>query len=78
MKYAAVGIAVLSALAFGWLFYQSRVANPRVELELRQRPDGERARRVMLVTLPSGRTLPVNYPREADVVFPRGPCCPDL
>ena len=69
MEYAAVGIAVLSALAFGWLFYQSRVANPQVELELRQRPDGERARRVMLVTLPSGRALPVNYLREADKVY---------
>ncbi len=69
MKLAAVGIALLPAVALSWLFYQSRVANPRVVLELRQRPDGERASRVMLVTLPSGRTIPVNYLREADKVY---------
>ena len=63
MKLAAVGVALLAAVALSWLFYQSRVANPRVVLELRQRPDGERASRVMLVTLPSGRTIPVNYRR---------------
>jgi hypothetical protein len=69
VKLAAVGIALLAAVALSWLFYQSRVANPRVVLELRQRPDGERASRVMLVTLPSGRTIPVNYLREADKVY---------
>jgi hypothetical protein len=37
VKLAAVGIALLAAVALSWLFYQSRVANPRVVLELRQR-----------------------------------------
>ena len=69
MKLAAVGIALLPAVALSWLCYQSRVANPRVVLELRQRPDGERASRVMLVTLPSGRTIPANYLREAGKVY---------
>ena len=32
-------------------------------------PNGERARKVMLLTLPSGRELPVNYLREGDRVY---------
>ena len=37
--------------------------------ELRTAPEGERAKKVMLLTLPSGRTIPVNYLREADIVY---------
>jgi hypothetical protein len=47
----------------------ARVANPSVARELRDDPDGERARKVMLITLPSSRTLPVNYLREGDTVY---------
>ena len=32
-------------------------------------PQGERAKKVMLSTLPSGCTIPVNYLREADGVY---------
>lgn len=47
----------------------SRWANARVVRELRAQPEGERAGRVMLLTLPSGRSLPVNYLREGDIVY---------
>ena len=59
--------AVLLPLA-GWLYFE-RVANPRVIQELADEPDGERARKVMLLTLPSGRSVPVNYLREDDMVY---------
>ena len=51
------------------LLYYPYVANPRVTRELMDDPDGERSRKVMLVTLPSGRQLPVNYLREGDRVY---------
>ena len=56
-------VAVVSACVYmDW-------ANARVVAELRDDPDGERAQRVMLLTLPSGRQLPVNYLRDGDAVF---------
>ena len=45
------------------------VRNPQVGQELRQDPTGERADRVMLLRLPSGRELPVNYLREGDRIY---------
>ena len=37
--------------------------------ELRGEPNGERAQKVMILTLPSGRELPVNYLRENGRVY---------
>ena len=68
-KFALFVAAALVVLAVGYGFYVVRFANPRVERELIERPDGERARRAMLLTLPSGRRIPVNYLREGDVVY---------
>lgn len=62
-------VAALVVLVVGYVGYTVFVANPRVEREVREQPDGERARKVMLLTLPSGRTIPVNYLREGDVVY---------
>ena len=56
-------------LAAGYGVYMARVANPGVERELREDPEGERATKGMLITLPSGRTLPVNYLREGDTIY---------
>ena len=47
----------------------SETTNQRVERELRAAPDGATARRVMMVSLPDGRSLPVNYLREGKLVF---------
>jgi hypothetical protein len=68
-RYALIALAALGLLAAGTILYRARVTNPAVERELREHPDGERARKVMLLTLPSGRTLPVNYLREGDTVY---------
>lgn len=37
------------------------VQNPRTRAELEREPDGERAGRVLVLALPSGKTIPVNY-----------------
>jgi hypothetical protein len=62
------------ALLFGFVSIQaagacSRWANARTVCELRDHPDGVRAGRVMVLTLPSGKSLPVNYLREGNVVY---------
>jgi hypothetical protein len=69
VKIAFVSIVVLILLVAGYLAYAALIVNPRVERELREEPDGERARKVMLIKLPSGRTIPVNYLREGGVVY---------
>ena len=37
--------------------------------ELQAEPDGERAQRVLRLTLPNGKTLPINYLREGETVY---------
>jgi hypothetical protein len=69
VKYVLIVIVALLVLVAGYAVYMARVANPTAERELREDPDGERARKVMLITLPSGRVLPVNYLREGDTVY---------
>jgi len=64
----AVGALGVVGLAFVY-FYTHSIANPRVMREIRDEPDGERARRVMGLTLPDGRTIPVNYLEENGMVF---------
>ena len=73
MKFLWIGVGLLVALvllAFIALrVYYAVSVNPKVVDELRADPDGERAARVMLLTFPDGRELPVNYLREGDRVF---------
>ena len=69
MKYLLIVVAALLTLVGGYAVYMSRIVNPRVVRELREDPGGERAGRVMLIALPSGRRVPVNYLREGDTVY---------
>ncbi|MXY15833.1 MAG: hypothetical protein F4057_02065 [Acidobacteria bacterium] len=63
-------IAALVGLVFlGLLAYALLLGNPRVVREIQNDPQGQRAGIVMLLGLPNGRTLPVNYLREGDQVF---------
>ena len=62
-------IGLLLALWIGGKVYFALVTNEKVARELREVPDGERAARVMLLTFPDGRELPVNYLREGNQVF---------
>ncbi len=63
------GLALVALLALGYWAYTVWIQNPRVIRELVENPQGERAGRVMLLTLPGGRGIPVNYLREGDKVF---------
>jgi hypothetical protein len=68
-RIVAFAAAVLVLASVGvWLYFE-HVANPRVVRELIEDPNGERAAKVMLLTLPSGRRIPVNYLREGDRVW---------
>ncbi len=69
LKWLLIVLAVLvvAFLALRVLF--GLIANPSVAEELRTDPQGERAGIVMLLTLPDGRVLPVNYRREGNQVF---------
>lgn len=69
VRIALVAILVLALMPVGiWLYY-GQILNPQVARELAENPDGERAQKVMLLTLPSGRSVPVNYLREAGTVY---------
>lgn len=62
-------VLVILLLVPGIFLYFEHFGNPRIVRELTDNPDGERARKVMLLTLPSGRRIPVNYLREGDRVY---------
>jgi hypothetical protein len=68
---------ILGITALGLLFLAAAVTalvscgvlNRNAIRDLRTDPGGERARKVMLLTLPSGKEIPVNYLREGDRVY---------
>ena len=67
---ALIGVAALALLvAVGFRLYFEQIANPLAVRELTEHPEGARAQRVMLLTLPSGRQIPVNYLREGGMVY---------
>ena len=68
-KWLAAGASSALALLLGASGLLSSCANSGVIRELREDPLGERASKVMLLTLPSGREIPVNYLREGDTVY---------
>ena len=68
-KWLLIAVAAVVLLFLAMRVYFGLVANPAVVQELKRDPEGERAGIVMLLTLPNGRTLPVNYRREGNRVF---------
>ena len=69
MKWLSIAITSGVALFVGTACVYSWWVNPRVVRELREQPDGERAKKVMLLTLPSGKAIPVNYLRDGQTVY---------
>ena len=72
MKWIAVAGGVIVVLVVAMplmIFVYGRMVNPGVEEELRNDPSGERAQKVMIITLPSGRQIPVNFLREDGRVY---------
>ena len=68
MKYLGIGLLCLVALGIA-AYVRSAGMNARVIRELQEHPNGERAAVVMLLTLPSGKEIPVNYLRDDGVVY---------
>jgi hypothetical protein len=63
-------LTLLTIVGMGsYVVYFTQVVNPRVMHELQAEPDGERAQRVLRLTLPNGKTLPINYLREGETVY---------
>lgn len=69
LKWVLLVTGGLLMLLTAYYLYVSFVTNARVAEELTSNPGGERAARVMLLTLPSGKQIPVNYLREQNTVF---------
>ncbi|MGH0032636.1 MAG: hypothetical protein ACQGVC_22820 [Myxococcota bacterium] len=69
LKWPAIALAVVLVLVVGTACFYAWWMNPRVARELREDPQGERAGKVMLLSLPSGREIPVNYLREGSTVY---------
>jgi len=69
VKWIGIGVACVVVIVAAVPLYYAFFMNPKVARELREDPDGERAGKVMLITLPSGRAIPVNYLRDGDTVY---------
>ena len=68
MKIAAIALLVVLGLGVA-ACVSAWMRNPQVIRELQEQPDGERARKVMVLTLPSGKAIPVNYIQDPGVVY---------
>ncbi len=69
VKWVVAGVVCLMVAGIGATLYYQLVVNARVIEALKTFPDGEQAGRVMLLTLPDGKQLPVNNLREGNLVF---------
>jgi hypothetical protein len=69
MKMLGWGVLALALLVAGYTVVGRTILNPRVLRELREHPQGARAAKVMALSLPSGKTIPVNYWQDAETVY---------
>ena len=69
MRWIGIALGVVVLLVAAIALYSATIGNARVVAEVRCSPQSERARKAMLLTLPDGRSLPVNYLREGDFVY---------
>ncbi|MFK7898206.1 MAG: hypothetical protein AB8G23_20405 [Myxococcota bacterium] len=65
VKILLAGI-LLILLVTAYALVSQHILNPQVVASLRTDPNGARARKVMLIGLPSGKSIPVNYLREEE------------
>jgi hypothetical protein len=68
-KWIATALLVLIVAFIAYRIATIDATNARVAQEIRDNPDGERARKTMLLTLADGTMYPVNYLREDNLVF---------
>ena len=69
IKWLGITLAVLIVVFVGYRMATVDDSNAKVAQDIRNNPDGDRARRAMLIWLPDGTMYPVNYLLEDDLVF---------
>ena len=69
LKWSLGCVAALVILFFAYAAFMVFVSNPKIIEELRTQPHGERAKKVMLLTFTSGKTIPVNYLEKNGKVY---------
>lgn len=69
IKWLGITLAVLIVVFVGYRMATIDDSNAKVAQDIRNNPDGDRARRAMLIWLPDGTMYPVNYLLEDDLVF---------
>ncbi len=69
LKWVGIVLVALLLLAFGYRAATVGDRNAAIAADIRENPDGERARRAMLIYLEDGRMYPVNYLMEDNLVF---------
>ena len=68
-KSFGIAAIVLVLVLVGTPFYYHYIVNPNVIVELEVDPESELALKVMSLTLPDGKKIPVNYLRDGAVVY---------
>src|SRR5262245_12354235 len=69
LQWLGIALAIVLVLAVAALCVNRWWITPGVIRELRENPQGEQARKVMVLTLPSGRPVTINYLREGQTVY---------
>jgi hypothetical protein len=69
LKWILILFGLLLALVGGYTLYARTAVNERVVQEITNNPEGDRAGIVMLLNLPTGKQIPVNYLRENGKVY---------
>ena len=69
LKWILILFGLLLALVGGYTLYTRTAVNERVVQEITNNPEGDRAGIVMLLNLPTGKQIPVNYLRENGKVY---------
>jgi hypothetical protein len=69
LKWTLILLGLLLLLVGGYTLYTRTVVNERVVADITNNPEGDRAGIVMLLNLPTGKQIPVNYLRENGKVY---------
>jgi hypothetical protein len=69
LKWTLILLGLLLLLVGGYTLYARTVVNERVVADITNNPEGDRAGIVMLLNLPTGKQIPVNYLRENGKVY---------
>lgn len=69
MRIALYLLAALAVVAVAYVLYAMLLVNPRVIASLQNEPDSAQAARVLVLTFPDGKQIPVNYLEENGAIY---------